>query len=186
MEPQNQDPSNPPAPDKGKSDGNSDGNQGDANIKALQKKLTEKDVAHKAMEKELAEIKASQEKKQKEIENEKELTAQEVREMREGYKSMAQQLADMKMDEQFKEVKKDFPKYSENIIKLMIKDKKGNLEEVRTALKEQNKLLGIKSIKTPKFEKAKAKELIEQIKKDDSLSPEIKSLKITEIKGNIK
>lgn len=179
QENQNQDPTNSTAPENGKQDDNSKGNQGDENIKALQQKLTLKDQEYKKLSQELETLRKTDEKK-------KEVDKTEQQKVQEGYEKMALQLEEMKMASDYKEVKKDFPKFAESIIKLLIKDRKGNLEEVKEALRGQSKLLGLKSISTPKFEPEKAEKIIEKIKKDSTLAPEVALAKIREIRKNIK
>lgn len=165
---------------QGKSDGKPEDNQtDDANIKALQRKLTEKDKALKTLQAELDQ-KNDQDNQQNQAQT------SELVKMQEQIKEQKEMIAKDREDRKVDLVKANFPKYSENLIRLLLRDKEGNIEEVESALGKQSENLGLKTVETPSFTPETAQEKIEEIKKNNSLPWDERLYQIQKIKDQTK
>lgn len=165
--------------DKGKSDDNPQGNQDDENIKSLQRKLTEKDIELKNLEKKLEESNSL--KKEKEDEGKT-----EVQKLQDKISGLEETQAKLREDTSIKDLLKTNKGVPETIIRLLYREKDGNLEEVQEILDKQASALGVKKVETPKFTPAESKERMEDVKKDPKLSMDEKLVKLEEIRKNTK
>ncbi len=163
-------------PDQGKPQGKPEDTQGE-NIKALQRKLTERDKELKTLQSQLTE-------KEKNTEDKAKHDGSEIEKLRQQIKEQKDMIQQDREDRKVEIIKSKFPKYSEKLVRLILRDTEGNLEETASVLSKQSETLGVKKVETPKFNPETAKQKIQEIKDDKTLAWDEQLYRIKQVKDN--